>query len=130
MNKTISKKELKQFGFLIGFGVPILFGLILPLIHGYIFANWTLWIGIPFLLLTFIRPYLLLLPFKIWMKIGHVLGWVNSRIILGIVFILVLQPIALIMRFFKYDPLRKKKCENNSYRENKKGYKVDLTKIF
>ena len=42
------------------------------------------------------------------MKLGDYLGWINSRIILGIVFIVILNPIAFIMKLFKYDPLRQK----------------------
>ena len=64
------------------------------------------------------------------MAIGHFLGKINSRIILGLVFILVVQPIAIIMKIFKYDPLRKKFEKKKSYREIKKYHKIDLTRIF
>ena len=46
------------------------------------------------------------------------------------VFITVLQPIALIMRIFGYDPLRKKGVNGSSYREKKVNYKVDFNRIF
>ena len=39
------------------------------------------------------------------MKIGNALGWINSRIILGFIFVLVVQPIALIMNISGYDPV-------------------------
>ena len=64
------------------------------------------------------------------MKIGHILGWLNSRIILGLVFLIVLQPIALIMRFFGHDPLKTKKLAQKSYRENKTNQKINLKKFF
>ena len=64
------------------------------------------------------------------MKFGFCLGWINSRLILGLVFILVLQPIALVMRLLAYDPLRLKKREVKSYREIKSKSNVDLRKIF
>ena len=64
------------------------------------------------------------------MKLGHVLGWVNSRIVLGLVFLFVLQPIAFIMKLFGYDPLRKKKGKENTYREIRSNHKIDLRKIF
>ena len=64
------------------------------------------------------------------MKIGFLLGWVNSRIILGIIFIFVLQPIAIFMKFFKYDPLQKQFLNKKSYKENTKENSIDLTKIF
>ena len=130
MKESISKKQLRDFGFLIGFGFPIIIGWIIPAIGGHIFRFWSLWIGFPVLILGIIKPSLLFYPYKAWMKLGNALGWINSRLILGLVFILVLQPIALIMKIFGYDPLRRKKSHEKSYRENRKNHKVDLTRIF
>ena len=64
------------------------------------------------------------------MKLGHILGWLNSRIILGLVFLIVLQPIALIMRIFGHDPLKTKKIAQKSYREIKTNQKINLKKNF
>ena len=130
MKESISKKQLREFGFLIGFGFLIIIGWIIPAISGHLFRTWTLWISIPFLLFGVLKPFLLYYPYKGWMKLGYALGWVNSRLILGFIFIIVLQPIALIMRLFNYDPLRRKKGNDKSYREEKLVQRVDLTKIF
>ncbi len=130
MKSSISKKQLREFGLLIGFGFPILIGWILPGITGHLFRTWTLFIGIPFLFLGILKPFLLLYPYKGWMAFGHILGWINSRIILGLVFLLVLVPIAFIMRVFGHDPLRTKQINTISYREAKEGHKIDLTRIF
>ena len=64
------------------------------------------------------------------MALGLALGWINSRIILGLVFVIVLQPIAFLMRLSGYDPLKKRKNKEISYRENKYNQKVNLTRIF
>ena len=130
MKNHIPKKTLREFGFLIGFIFPFLIGWILPLIGGHSFRTWTLFISIPSIILAFTKPILLLYPYKAWMKLGHILGWVNSRIILGLVFLIVLQPIALIMRILGHDPLRTKKFSQKSYREIKTNHKVNLKKIF
>ena len=130
MQKSIKEKQLREFGYLIGFGFPIFIGWILPSIGGHLFKTWTLWVGIPSLILGIIKPSLLFYPYKGWMILGHTLGWINSRIILGIVFLIVLQPIAIVMKLFGYDPLRKKQGDQKSYRENKKNYKIDLSRIF
>ena len=130
MKGSISKKQLREFGFLIGLGFPILIGWIIPAISGHFFRTWTLWIAIPSLIIGTLKPRLLFYPYKAWMALGFALGWINSRIILVLVFILVLQPIALIMRLFNYDPLRKKKSNQKSYRETIKEKSVDLTRIF
>lgn len=130
MNNTITKRQLREFGFLLGFGFPIFIGLIIPTITGHSFREWTLWIGIIFLVLGIFNPKLLFYPYKAWMKLGHLLGWVNSRIILGLIFLIVLQPISLIMKFFNYDPLRKNKLDKVSYRENIKNKQIDFDRIF
>ena len=130
MKDTISKKQLREFGFLIGLGFPIFIGLIIPVITGHSFREWTLWFGIPIFLTSLILPRLLKFPYKAWMKLGHLLGWINSRIILGVVYVLVLLPIALVMRFIGHDPLKLDRKGMNTYRKKVQKHKVDLTRIF
>ena len=105
-------------------------GLIIPAVGGHAFRGWTLWIAIPFLIIGILKPRLLFYPYKGWMALGLALGWINSRIILGLVFLLVLQPIALIMKFVGHDPLKIKKSNERSYRENKSNHKINLTRVF
>ena len=130
MKNNISDKKLKEFGIVIGLGFPIIIGFFIPIIYGESFRLWTLFIGFPFLFLAFLKPSILFYPYKIWMKLGLILGWINSRIILGIIFFLVLVPISLLMKISGHDPLRIKKNNNKSYRENKKNHTVNLIKIF
>ena len=49
----------------------------------------------------------------IWFKIALGLGWVNSRILLSIIYFFFLMPIAWLSRLFTKDPLALKK-ENRS----------------
>lgn len=130
MKKNISKKILREFGFLISFTFPILIGWLLPAIRGHSFKIWTLWVSLFALIATIIKPLLLFYPYKTWMKIGNILGWLNSNLILGLVFIGVLIPISIVMKIIGYDPLRLKKNSQKSYREIKVNYKVNLKKIF
>ena len=74
MKETITKKQLLEFGLLIGFGFPILIGWLLPSIFGHEFRAWTLWIGVPGLILGLTAPRLLYYPYKSWMILGHVQG--------------------------------------------------------
>ena len=130
MHNTLSKRQLKEFGLLVGLGFPILIGWIIPLFGGHSFRTWTLWVGCPLLILGLLAPNTLFYPYKVWMKIGLALGWINSRIILGIIFLFVLEPISLFMKLMGYDPLRLKKGNRETYRENKKDHKIDLKRIF
>ena len=130
MKENISNKVLREFGFLICIAFPLLIGWFLPVLGGHPFRVWTLFISLPSGILAILKPGLLLYPYKLWMKIGHILGWVNSRLILGLVFLIVLQPISLIMRLFGHDPLGIKNHNRISYREIKTNKKVNFKKIF
>ena len=130
MKDTISKKQLREFGLLIGFGFPTLIGWVLPSIFRHEFRLWTLWVGTLGLILGLTAPRLLKYPYKGWMALGHTLGWINSHIILGLVFIFVVQPIAYIMRLTGYDPLRRRRKGEKTYRENRQNHLTDLTRIF
>ena len=130
MSTTISKKQLREFGLLIGVCFPILIGWLFPLFFGHEFRAWTLLVAIPALVLGLTAPGLLHYPYKGWIAFGHALGWVNSHIILGMIFIVVLLPISYVMRFTGYDPLKRRRKGETSYRENRQSHRTDLTRIF
>ena len=126
----VSKKQLREFGILLGIVFPVVFGWLIPALKGHHAPIWPFVIGIPSLMLGLIAPRSLLLPYQGWMKLGHILGWINSHLILGAVFFFVLQPIAYVMRLTGYDPLKRKRAGLESYRELSKHRTVDLTRIF
>ena len=130
MKNKIDKKQLKEFGLIIGIGFPLILGFLLPFLMGHNFNIWTIFIGIPSILIGISKPSLLNYPYLIWMKMGLILGWINSRLILGLIFIVVLQPIAFFMKLFGHDPLRIKKTSKDSYKISRKDHIIDLTKIF
>ena len=130
MDKKIKEKQLREFGLLISFGFPIILGILIPKIFGHSIREWTIWIGLIALFFVIFRPSLLVYPYKFWMFIGFVLGWFNSKLILGLVYILVLLPISFIMNLFGYDPLKKKINDQKSYKETKLNYRIDMNKIF
>jgi hypothetical protein len=57
------------------------------------------------LLLAAVTPSLLRPVYRGWMRIGEALGWLNTRIILTLVFFLVVTPIGLLMRLFGRSPI-------------------------
>ena len=130
MLKNPSKKKLREFGLFIGFSFPIVIGWMLPKIAGHEFRFWTLWIGIIFIFLSLINPKSLYYPYKFWFELGNFLGWVNSHILLGFIYFVVLIPISFVMRIFGYDPLRIRKLNQKTYREKTSQKVIDLNKIF
>ena len=123
-------KIYREFGLFVGILFPVLIGWIIPNLLGHNFRSWTLLIGFPLFILGVFAPKRLHYPYKIWIKIGYFLGFINSRIILGIIFYFLLFPLSMIMKLGGYDPLRKKKNSSESYREIRKNDNIDLNKIF
>ena len=130
MTKQLEKKILRDFGILLGIFFPLIFGLLLPFIFEHSISVWSFWLGGVCLGIGILKPTLLTLPYKYWMLLGNILGWINSRIILSIVFIFVLCPIAFFMKFFKYDPLNLKKMKKRSYKILKHHNDFNFKKIF
>ena len=130
--KNTDLKKLRQFGILVGSGFPLIIGWIIPTIYGHQFKLWTLWLGIILLVLGLFKPKSLFYPYKGWIKLGHILGWINSRIILGIIYITVLVPISFLMKLLNHDPLKIKKSDKLTFKEyrNRQNSKIDLKRIF
>ena len=65
-----------------------------------------LWLtGVLFLAVGMIRPAWLSLVYVVWMKFAFVLSWVNTRILLSIIFYLILTPVSIAMKLLRFDPL-------------------------
>lgn len=124
------RKILREFGLLIGIVFPIVFGLLLPSLKGHTLPLWPFVIGIPALVLGLVAPRALAWPYRGWMALGHALGWVNGHLILGAVFMLVLQPIALLLRLSGHDPLQRRAHEGASYRQARQQRSINFTKTF
>lgn len=103
---TPDKRELRQFGFTIGVIVTVLFGGVLPWLFDRAFPLWPWIVAGVFLGWALILPKTLYPLYRAWMAIGHVLGWINTRIILGLIFYAMILPIGFIMRVFGRDPMR------------------------
>lgn len=128
--KHINKKTLREFGYLISFGFPFFVGFLIPFLTGHNIQIWTLFISIPTLFIAIIYPNGLKIFYKSWMFLGFILGWINSRIILGLIFFIVLCPTAFFLKLFGFDPLRKRNFNQPTYRQIIKTNKTDLRKIF
>jgi hypothetical protein len=46
------------------------------------------------------------IPNRLWWRFAQALGWVNSRVLLTVFFIVVLTPVGAVMRLFGRNPLR------------------------
>ena len=53
--------------------------------------------------------------YNAWMKFAHVLGWVNTRIILTAVYFVMITPVAITFKFIGKDIMRIKPESLDSY---------------
>lgn len=116
MNHPIDKKTLREFGWVTGAILVVLFGILFPVILGSVFPLWPWWVAGILWGFAFLAPEGLKWVYLGWMRIGQVLGWVNTRLVLGIIFYLIMTPIGRVRRVFGENPLHPKPAVPNSYR--------------
>lgn len=125
-------KELRNFGLVTGAMVVVFFGLLLPWIWN---GSWPVW---PWVVAIVLGAWGLLLPstlgpvYRAWMKFALVLGWINTRIILGFIFFVIFLPVGLVIRIVSRDPMMRKFVPDaTSYRvESKQPAPENLEKPF
>ena len=116
MQTEITTKQLRSFGFTVG-GVFALIGFWPVVIYGLAPRWWSVVVATVLIVPALVYPKSLYWPHKGWMTVGHVLGWVNTRIILGVVFYAVVTPIGIVRRWLGEDPMgRQLRADLDSYR--------------
>jgi hypothetical protein len=120
MTNGITNKQLRSFGLTVG-GVFALIGLSPFLFHGHDIRWWAVAVAGILILPALVYPKILFWPHKGWMFVGHVLGWINTRIILSVVFYLIVTPIGVFRRWLGKDPMGKRlRPDLESYRTIRK----------
>jgi len=85
-----------RFWALLGGGILVLPGLLMP---------------------SFLAPI-----YKVWMAVGKALGWINTRLILGVIYYLLFAPVGLVIRLFGRDPMQRGRVSDAlTYRVSRKS---------
>ena len=103
--KDVPLKQLRQFGWLMGgvFAIVTLWPLVF---RGEGIRIWAGIIAGIFGVLGLVFPTGLKPVYRAWMIFGEKIGWLNSRILLGIVFYGLLTPISFFMMLLGKRPLK------------------------
>jgi hypothetical protein len=104
MPEPKSATDLRSFGLIVG-GVFAFIGLWPLLRHGLSVRTWAIALAVPLVLAALVAPWSLRYPYRVWMFVGHCLGWVNSRILMTLMFYAVFTPAALLMRIAGRDAM-------------------------
>jgi len=110
LNKVdkLDAQGYRKFGLVTGAIFAGLFGLLLPWIFGFNFPLW------PWILFGILGGLALLIPmalgpiYIVWMKFGYVMNWINTRLILGILFYGMFVPVGLVLKLLGKVPIAKK----------------------
>mgnify|MGYP001598972713 CR=1 FL=1 len=128
----LDRKSLRQFGITMAVAFLII-TIIIFFRHKHSLLP-TIITSAIFLILAFTIPNLLKPLYILWMKLAFILGWINTRIILLIIFYLIFAPIGLGMRLLGIDLLERKIDKNkDSYwkMKEKKGFnRLDYERQF
>src|SRR3989344_6061337 len=100
----MNNKELRKFGILMALFFFGIFGIVHPLLKHTTIPILPWIVGLTFLILAFLVPRSLIWLYRVWVFLGRCLGYVNSRIILSGIFVLVLFPTAFVLRIFGRRP--------------------------
>jgi len=116
-SQLLESYQLRQFGLVMGGIICVLFGIIPMVLLDSPFQVWPWVLGLVFILLALVFPGSLKWIHWFWMRVGNVLGYINSRIILSLVFYLMIFPVGVLLRLFGKDPMRRGfEPESESYR--------------
>jgi hypothetical protein len=112
----------------------LFFSLVFSILFVYLFFNDSTWkylalaSALTFLFLAIFKPVALTLLNEFWFKLGSFLGKIVSPLVLGLIFLTLFTPIAIIMRLSGRDELKLKKVNAVSYWIDRKELDPDSFK--
>lgn len=128
MQPVPTPQQLRSFGTTVG-GIFALIALWPAVLHGRDPRWWIFAVAVFFIIPALTYPGSLLPVHRAWMAFGHIMGWVNTRIILGLVFYLVVTPIGLLRSWMGKDPMGKTlQPELETYRVRRQARPTDHMK--
>jgi hypothetical protein len=109
-HEDFHRPEAREGGSSRGFGLVFCmifaFLALRPLLGGGAVRWWALALAAALLLVSLTRPSLLDVANRAWLRVGRAMSRVVNPVVLGILFLVVITPTALISRMLGRDPLR------------------------
>ena len=120
MSRSVDFREIRKFGIIVG-GVFTIIG-VWPYFRSEDLRLWALVIGGALIALGAILPQALTHVYRAWMVVGHAMSWINTRILLGIVFYGIIAPMGMVRRRFSGDTIHHGfEGSATTYRVTRKG---------
>ena len=100
-----SRRDLRSFGMIVAAGFVVI-GL-WPVLRGGSPKSAAIAISLLFGAGAILVPAALRYPYRIWMGLGNILGWINSRVMLGVMYYAVMTPMRILMGLSGHDPMNR-----------------------
>jgi len=100
-------KQLRDFGLIVG-GIFAVIGVWPMVFRASTPRLWALVLAVALVVPALVLPRSLTYVYRVWMAAGEALGWINTRIILSVIFYGLLTPMGIVMRRFGHDPMRRR----------------------
>jgi len=122
----LDQSGLRRFGVTTGAIVVAIFGLLLPWLLDRALPLWPWIVAAPLWLLATALPAWLEPVYHGWMRFGILASMITTPLILGIVYFLIISPVALVRRFAANDAMRRAfERDSVSYRIPSKKNSID-----
>jgi hypothetical protein len=106
MAARANRTELRNFGLIVG-GIFAAIAVWPAIFRGGNVRLWMAGLAAILILPALVAPRMLALAHRAWMALGNVLGWINTRLVLGLIFYGLITPMGLVLRLTKRDPMRR-----------------------
>ena len=107
MKRHADEKQLRHFGLIVG-GIFAVIGLWPVVFRAEGPRLWAFALSVGLVGPAVVFPRSLTHVYRAWMAAGEVLAWINTRIILSVIFYGLMTPMGVIMRRFGGDPMRRR----------------------
>jgi hypothetical protein len=104
--QQLPNSELRNFGLLLGALFAALFGL-LPWLRHRPLAYWPWAVAAVLWLAALAWPRSLAWPHRWWTRLGHALGWFNTRVILTVIYFVAVTPLGFVLWVFGRDRMKR-----------------------
>ena len=116
---NLDKRSLRKFGITMAIAFLVISSLFF-FRQKYSFVSYSLVIACIFFIMGLVLPVFLKPVYILWMGLAFILGWLNTRIILVVLFYLIFTPLGLFMRLFKIDLIERKKKKDTYWKIKEK----------
>ena len=110
-------KEIRSFGFIFSLLVVLIFAGLMPWLFNQSMSVWPFGVSTITALLALLAPSALRPLHSLFVKLGTLLGFINTRILLFIIFFSLFLPVSIIMWLLRRDILGRKPSTDDSYRK-------------